>query len=173
MSKKFKLFNRKNINQREINDIAEYPEEFRDYYVLKNSKNFISFDMLLNSSLLFYEKEVVEEFLKFIDKKVIENNTNHHQLVFDKFVINWIRNPRYDSKKLVPSFLTNTEDPNSMSLNLSSSAVEFNDIFISINTNIENVVFNQNKVVEVFPNIIVFLDESTKTLKCLFGREIL
>lgn len=172
MNKIFKLFNRKNLDASEINDIAEYPEEFRDFYKLKNSENFVSFEMLLNSSLLFYEKETVEKFLEFIDAKVDENITNHHQLVFDKFVINWIRNPRYDSKKLVPS-LIEVEDPNSLSLSLSSNSTEFTEIFSSINSNIDDVIFNQSKIVEVFPNIIVFLDESTKNLKCLFGREIL
>lgn len=172
MSKFFKLFNKTDLSKKEINDIAEYPEEFRDYYRLKNSEDFISFDMLLNSSLLFYERETVSQFLNFINNKINENIEKHHQLVFDKFVINWIRNPRYDSKKLVPS-LIESEDSNSLSLNLNSSNEEFSDIFININLHINNVIFDENKIVEVFPNIIVFLDQSTKNLKCLFGREVL
>lgn len=172
MSKFFKLFNKTDLSKKEINDIAEYPEEFRDYYTLKNSEDFISFEMLLNSSLLFYEKETVSQFLNFIKTKIDENIEKHHQLVFDKFVINWIRNPRYDSKKLVPS-LIESEDSNSLSLNLNSTNDKFTDIFTNINLNINNVIFDENKIVEVFPNIIVFLDRSTKNLKCLFGREVL
>lgn len=172
MSKFFKLFNKTDLSKKEINDIAEYPEEFRDYYRLKNSEDFISFEMLLNSSLLFYERETVNQFLNFIKTKIDENIEKHHQLVFDKFVINWIRNPRYDSKKLVPS-LIESEDSNSLSLNLNSTNDKFTDIFTNINLHINNVIFDENKIVEVFPNIIVFLDQSTKNLKCLFGREVL
>ncbi|QDY88280.1 MSC_0623 family F1-like ATPase-associated protein [Mycoplasma anserisalpingitidis] len=172
MSKFFKLFNKTDLSKKEINDIAEYPEEFRDYYRLKNSEDFISFEMLLNSSLLFYERETVSQFLNFIKTKIDENIEKHHQLVFDKFVINWIRNPRYDSKKLVPS-LIESEDSNSLSLNLNSTNDKFTDIFTNINLHINNVIFDENKIVEVFPNIIVFLDQSTKNLKCLFGREVL
>lgn len=172
MSKFFKLFNKTDLSKKEINDIAEYPEEFRDYYRLKNSEDFISFEMLINSSLLFYERETVSQFLNFIKTKIDENIEKHHQLVFDKFVINWIRNPRYDSKKLVPS-LIESEDSNSLSLNLNSTNDKFTDIFTNINLHINNVIFDENKIVEVFPNIIVFLDQSTKNLKCLFGREVL
>lgn len=172
MSKFFKLFNKTNLSKKEVNDIAEYPEEFRDYYRLRKSDEFISFEMLLNSSLLFYDRENVNQFLDFIKAKIDENNDKHHQLVFDKFVINWIRNPRYDSKKLVPS-LVKSEDSNSLSLNLNSANEEFNDIFNNFNLHINEVIFSELKIVEVYPNIIVFLDQSTKNLKCLFGREVL
>ncbi|MDO6826351.1 DUF2714 domain-containing protein [Mesomycoplasma ovipneumoniae] len=145
--------------------------EFRDYYDLINHRNFISFDALMNLTLLVSSQKAKSSMKEKYQKKVIDSYKSTTELVFKNFVISWQRSSRFGSKGLVP-IIAQVESSNVRASNFysDSSDSRFSALLGNLNTLAWDFIANKSRFVEVVEGCIVFLDPQTKTLKVIFSE---
>ncbi|AJC49749.1 DUF2714 domain-containing protein [Mesomycoplasma flocculare] len=145
--------------------------EFRDYYDLINHPNFISFDALMNLTLLVSSQKAKSSLRAKYQQKVVSAYKATTELVFKNFVISWQKSSRFGSKSLVP-IIIQKESSNVMASNFFSDSADarFSTILANLNTLAWDFITNKNRFVEVVEGCIVFNDPQTRTLKVIFSE---
>lgn len=145
--------------------------EFRDYYDLINHPSFVSFDALMNLTLLVSSQKAKSSMRTKYQQKVMNSYKATTELVFKNFVISWQRSSRFGSKGLVP-VIAQKESSNVMASNFfaDSNDSRFSSILANLNTLAWDFISNKNRFVEVVEGCIVFSDPQTRTLKVVFSE---
>lgn len=158
-------------NKKKIN-IDYSKEDFKDYYFLINRKEFLSFEALVNITLLLSSFNSNDSnFVETYNNKVLKSFKNHSELVFKNFVISWTKNSRFSFLKLVP-IVTEKESTNIMANNFfqDSKNEKFNIFLKNLNILLWDFISKKNKFVEIIDGVILFLDPETKKLKIVFNE---
>ncbi|MBG0730857.1 MSC_0623 family F1-like ATPase-associated protein [Mycoplasma sp. 'Moose RK'] len=145
--------------------------EFRDYYDLINQPNFISFDALMNLTLLVSSQKATSSMKNKYQQKVIAAYKATSELVFKNFVISWQRSSRFGTRGLVP-IIAQKESTNVLANNFFADNTDsrFSAILANLNTLAWDFITKKNRLVEVVEGCIVFSDPQTQTLKVIFSE---
>ncbi len=154
--KKHKLENNSMFNIYNQFEEAKMSADFVDY-------NKLMAQVLLDCNLGFNSHEYVK-FSSNFDEAL----SKKFDMVLEKFVITFNVNHKFSLDALVP-MLKSSEDSNTEAVNFASSQEpKFNNLLKLYNKLINDLVIANNKYVELFPNIIVFMSKNTNSLKILF-----
>lgn len=154
-----------NIFEQETDIYVKYDEVIQ-------SPDFISFNQLLGSTMLMTnngpESKVVSLFKQMIDRAL----NKQIDIVFNSFVISWVRNIRISLTKTIPT-IDKSESSNVESLNLVAvtESKVLNNFYKIFNTLVDAYCLDENRYIEVLPNIIVFQVKGTKSLKIIFNKQ--
>lgn len=142
---------------------------FRDYDDIIKSDNFISYEKLISTSLLKANTSFKNSKIAYLDQKIAEALAKKHEIIFRNFIISYQLNTRFSLTLLLPT-ITTTLSSNTRTLNLSASQdIEVNGYLQILNNTIKELL-NNRMCIEIFPEIVIFIDNSSNTLKLLFGK---
>ncbi|AKB10933.1 DUF2714 domain-containing protein [Mycoplasmopsis synoviae] len=149
---------------------------YKNYFeILSQAKDsdekFLSYEQFVNQFYLkLNQKDKISEFNK-LWKASYDSFFQKQQVVFDDFVLAWTRNERFSLHDLVP-YVSLSEDSNVLSTDLSAKNNDkTNLVFKHLNNFLKDYLFEKLKVIEIFPNVILFLDENSK-FKLLFDKSV-
>ena len=151
---------------------TEFFNVFGEYNEIISKPNFIDFNQLMTSILfknnLGFESKIyldlLESFNIGIEKK--------YDFIYENFIITFNINLKYGTKMLVP-MIANLESSNNNAINLKPKTEneQVNKVLIDLNSEINKSLSAGNSV-EIMPNVVVYLAESTNQLKLVFNLDV-
>ncbi|OYD26517.1 uncharacterized protein DUF2714 [Mycoplasma testudineum] len=156
---------------KKITTVNEKLMKHNDFDKIKKEPNFVNFEMLLGSTMLYTNTPPQSKIISEFRQKIEESIKLKSQIKFASFIITWTKNLRFSLTKLIPT-LDSKESSNISTLNLSTSSTEsLRNFLVTLNKLITKSV-NEKSVVEVVPGISIHKDQ-TGSLKINFANEIL
>ncbi|MEE3928176.1 DUF2714 domain-containing protein [Mycoplasmopsis ciconiae] len=159
----------KKIRDKNKSDYQKYQEMvFKDYYTLKNSDSFISFDQIKNQLLII--NHISEDDLVTVQlfDEAQKHFLKHEQLIYRDFVLGWTRNPRFSLTQLIPS-ISDFESSNVLSFNINTSKDKRTDFIISQYNDLITRLLKENNPIEILKDVILYFDSNTKKIKVFFA----
>ncbi|EOA07082.1 Hypothetical protein MYEA_5430 [Mycoplasma yeatsii 13926] len=138
----------------------------------KASQNYISYkkliaSVLLGSNLGFNSDQYLE--FEEMTNKALENKFD---LLLKDFVISFNVDHKYGLNILVP-ILTDKESTNNEAISFIKSSDEKLNNFLNVFNLYISKLINDDKCIEIFPEIIVYRSKNTTSLKILFNEKYL
>ncbi|WP_412031331.1 MSC_0623 family F1-like ATPase-associated protein [Metamycoplasma buccale] len=150
---------------------------FSDYDNLVKKENFIAYDKVLASILLKNNSSFDSDLYKEFYNAVTHSIKNKLPIIFNKFSINFDMNLKFSTITRVPKLIL-SDDVNVVAseseegANLKSSTdVMYNKFLATLNDEIITLIA-KNYIVEILPNIIMFMSENTESLKLFFAKSL-
>lgn len=145
---------------------------FSEFENAKLSPNFVSYDKFISSVLLKNSAGFNSNIYKQYDsnfKKALENKYN---IMFENIIITFNINPKYSSDILVP-MITKFEPSNNETISFKNLnfVTEYTKFLKILNDEITKIL-SLNKYLEIYPNVIIFVSQNTKSTKILFNKNI-
>lgn len=165
-----KLFNKNKKNNSEVKDYKE--KSYKDYYEILRNPDFVSYNEIFNLTLLETNTMYSEEFIKLVESKNNQALENHLEMVYKFFVVSWNKNLRFSMTKLVPN-IKSSEASTVDSVNFFQTEPKTELFFKTFNSIIEEFVLENNRPVEFFPGIILYLSKETQKLKIAFNDQVI
>ncbi|AXE60534.1 hypothetical protein DA803_00255 [[Mycoplasma] phocae] len=143
---------------------------YAEYEKLTQSEKFISFDKFYATILLKinenFESELFEKFKRDFQLAL----TNKYELIFEKFVIGFNIDLKFSVSALIP-ILTDKESSATLAINFAKADNPTYQEFLNLLNEKLFALIEKGFYVELFPNLVMFLADNTKTLKLFFSKK--
>ncbi|MCV3754103.1 DUF2714 domain-containing protein [Ureaplasma zalophigenitalium] len=147
---------------------------YHRFYEAVQSDDYISFEALIHTALLDaqlpYDKELIQQVKNKIHKGLKEKS----DFVTSFFVISFLKQMNFSLFRTYPTIVsTESSTKNSVSLKNDVQNPDLNCLLIAFDKIVHQLIVNENKNVELIPEIIVYKQVETKVLKILFSENFL
>ncbi|WP_027119695.1 MSC_0623 family F1-like ATPase-associated protein [[Mycoplasma] testudinis] len=167
------IFKAKKIVSKET--VFEQETDIYDKYdQIVQLRDFISFNQLLGSTMLMTNEGPDSKVVDVFKRMLATAYDKRYDIVFNSFVISWVRNIRISLTKLIPT-LDNPESSNVDALNttIPTESAALDAFFKMYNTLINAYCIDENRYIEVIPNVVVYKIKGTTKLKIAFNAATL
>ncbi|AGJ90820.1 DUF2714 domain-containing protein [Mycoplasma putrefaciens] len=139
---------------------------------LTNSQDYISYKKLIASVLLKANLGFSSEQYHQFEKMTEQALKNKYDLLLNDFVISFNVDLKYGFNILVPVLISQESTNNEAISFVSHTDLKLNNFLKIFNLFITKLV-DQNKIVEIFPSILIYRSKNTQSLKIAFDDKYL